>query len=46
MISIRDLPAINATLNGTAAVLLVWGYILIRRRSIAALSTSTVVWLL
>ena len=36
MITIRDLPAINATLNATAAVLLVWGYILIRRRSIAA----------
>ena len=36
MISIRDLPAINATLNATAAVLLVWGYVLIRRRSIAA----------
>ena len=36
MISVRDLPAVNATLNATAAVLLVWGYILIRRRSIAA----------
>jgi uncharacterized membrane protein YozB (DUF420 family) len=36
VINIRDLPAINATLNATAAVLLVWGYILIRRRSIAA----------
>ena len=36
MIGIRDLPAINATLNATAAVLLVWGYILIRRQSIAA----------
>src|SRR6185295_15633509 len=35
MISICDLPAVNATLNATAAVLLVWGYILIRRRSIA-----------
>ena len=34
--SIHDLPAVNATLNATAAVLLVWGYILIRRRSIAA----------
>jgi uncharacterized membrane protein YozB (DUF420 family) len=31
MISIRDLPAINAILNATAAVLLIWGYILIRR---------------
>jgi uncharacterized membrane protein YozB (DUF420 family) len=36
VISIHDLPAINAMLNATAAVLLVWGYILIRRRSIAA----------
>jgi putative membrane protein len=34
--SVQDLPAVNATLNATAAVLLVWGYILIRRRSIAA----------
>ena len=50
MITIRDLPAINATLNATAAVLLVWGYILIRRRRIAshrkvmlaAFATSTV----
>jgi uncharacterized membrane protein YozB (DUF420 family) len=30
------LPTINAVLNGTAAVLLVWGYTLIRRRQIAA----------
>jgi uncharacterized membrane protein YozB (DUF420 family) len=36
LISVHDLPAINATLNATATVLLVWGYILIRRRSIAA----------
>lgn len=36
MISVQDLPAVNATLNATATVLLVWGYILIRRRSIAA----------
>lgn len=28
------LPTINATLNGTAAVLLVWGYTLIRRKRI------------
>ena len=49
MISLRDLPAINATLNATAAVLLVWGYILIRRRRVdshrkvmlAAFATST-----
>ncbi len=32
MISIRDLPAVNAILNATCAVLLVSGYILIRRR--------------
>ena len=36
MISVRDLPAVNATLNATAAVLLVCGYVLIRRRAIAA----------
>jgi uncharacterized membrane protein YozB (DUF420 family) len=36
LISIHDRPVVNATLNATAAVLLVWGYILIRRRSIAA----------
>ena len=36
MISIHDLPIVNATLNATAAILLVWGYILIRRRSVAA----------
>jgi uncharacterized membrane protein YozB (DUF420 family) len=36
LISVHDLPAVNATLNATATVLLVWGYILIRRRSIAA----------
>lgn len=34
--SIHDLPALNATLNGTAAVLLIWAYILIRRKRIAA----------
>jgi len=28
------LPTINATLNGTAAVLLVWGYMLIRRKRV------------
>lgn len=31
MISVHELPAVNAILNATAAVLLVWGYILIRR---------------
>jgi uncharacterized membrane protein YozB (DUF420 family) len=29
--TVHDLPALNATLNGTAAVLLLWGYTLIRR---------------
>ena len=32
MIGVHDLPAVNATLNATAAVLLVYGYVLIRRR--------------
>src|SRR5262249_16435232 len=36
VISVRDLPAVNAALNAAAAVLLVCGYILIRRRAIAA----------
>ncbi len=30
MIGLADLPAVNATLNGTAAVLLITGYTLIR----------------
>ena len=34
MIGVHDLPAVNATLNATATVLLVWGYTLIRRRRI------------
>lgn len=29
--SVRDLPALNAVLNATAAILLVWGWTLIRR---------------
>lgn len=32
--TVHDLPSINAALNATAAVLLVWGYVLIRRRRI------------
>ena len=32
--SVRDLPSVNAALNATAAVLLVWGYLLIRRKKI------------
>jgi uncharacterized membrane protein YozB (DUF420 family) len=32
--SVHDLPSVNATLNATAAVLLVWGYMLIRRKRI------------
>ena len=46
--SVTDLPAVNATLNGIAAVLLVVGWVLIRRRQfdahrrvmLAALATS------
>ena len=34
MIQVHDLPAVNATLNAIAAVLLVWGYTLIRRKRI------------
>jgi uncharacterized membrane protein YozB (DUF420 family) len=36
VIDVSRLPALNATLNATAAVLLVWGYALIRRRAIQA----------
>jgi len=36
MMDIHTLPAVNATLNGTAAVLLSVGYILIRQRAIDA----------
>ncbi len=32
--SVHDLPSVNAALNATAAVLLVWGYLLIRRKRI------------
>jgi uncharacterized membrane protein YozB (DUF420 family) len=34
VIGVHDLPAVNATLNATATVLLIWGYTLIRRRKI------------
>ena len=34
MIGVHDLPAVNATLNGTAAILLSTGYVLIRRKKI------------
>jgi len=34
VIAVHDLPAINATLNAIAAILLVWGYTLIRRKRI------------
>ena len=33
---IRDLPALNATLNSCSAVLLIWGYSLIRKKRIQA----------
>ena len=36
MISARDLPAVNATLNGIAAILLIAGFTLIRQRRIDA----------
>jgi uncharacterized membrane protein YozB (DUF420 family) len=35
-VSVHDLPALNATLNGTAAVLLVCGWLLIRGKRVAA----------
>jgi uncharacterized membrane protein YozB (DUF420 family) len=34
LIAIENLPALNATLNATAAALLIWGYTLIRRKRI------------
>jgi uncharacterized membrane protein YozB (DUF420 family) len=34
MITVRDLPTVNAILNSISAVLLVWGYTLIRRKRI------------
>jgi putative membrane protein len=50
VISVHELPAVNAVLNATAAVLLVWGYTLIRRHRqqthkrvmLAAFATSCV----
>ena len=47
--TVHDLPAVNATLNGISAVLLVIGYVLVRNRRIdahrrvmlAAFATST-----
>jgi uncharacterized membrane protein YozB (DUF420 family) len=35
-VSVHDLPAVNATLNAIAGVLLVTGYILIRRKNVNA----------
>jgi putative membrane protein len=34
--SLHDLPTLDAVLNGTAAVLLIWAFVLIRRRRIDA----------
>jgi uncharacterized membrane protein YozB (DUF420 family) len=34
LMTVHDLPSINAALNALAAVLLIWGYILIRRKRI------------
>src|SRR5262245_17741065 len=50
MLTISDLPALNATLNGIAAVLLITGYLLIKRGyrqqhqwcMLAALATSAI----
>jgi putative membrane protein len=36
MISVSDLPAVNATLNGTSAALLSMGYYFIRQKRISA----------
>ena len=34
LMTVHDLPSVNATLNALAAILLVWGYTLIRRKRI------------
>ena len=34
MIALRDLPAVNAVLNGTAAILLIWGRVLVAQHRI------------
>jgi putative membrane protein len=34
-LTLHDLPTVNAFLNATAAILLVWGYTLIKRKKIA-----------
>jgi uncharacterized membrane protein YozB (DUF420 family) len=36
MLTVQDLPAVNAVLNATSAVLLIVGFALIRRKKIAA----------
>ena len=36
MLSLSDLPAMNATLNGTSAILLSLGYYFIRQRAVSA----------
>jgi uncharacterized membrane protein YozB (DUF420 family) len=36
LLSVHDLPAVNATLNGIAAILLIIGYLLVRRHRITA----------
>lgn len=40
--SIHDLPAVNATLNGLAALLLVTGWVFIKRRNINAHKTCMI----
>lgn len=53
MIDVHELPAVNATLNGTAAILLVRGYFLIRagkreqhKKTMLAAFTVSVVFLI
>jgi uncharacterized membrane protein YozB (DUF420 family) len=43
MIQFADLPAVNATLNATSAVFLVAGYVMIRKRRIAAHAVCMIV---
>lgn len=42
MISISDLPAVNATLNATTAILLLSGFVFIRRKNIGAHKASMI----
>ena len=42
MLSLHDLPTLNATLNGTSAVLLITGFLFIRRKKITAHKTCMI----